>query len=379
MLAKTAIRMLLHERSKYVGVVVGVAMALFLVLLQSGFYFGFRRDITVVGDSFKADLWISQRAFLAFDYVAHFDDLSCLQALSDADVSHAMPVVVEWSRMRRLPDGAIDDGQIIGLDLNSGVKVDLGTDRGLDAASLLAVPGNVLVDEKHLPRLGVSKFGEPGVEIRGLNANVVGVMRGKKLFSTACLVATDLDNARRFLGLKANQITFVAVKCRQGADLRTVRSRLQARLSEQRVWTAAEFHDLTQDYWVKLTGIGPVLLLSAGLAALVGFLTVFLTFSHLTAEKLPVYAAMKAMGASTAELSAVVLVQIAAVFGLGCLLALGGVLLTLSALASTTISVVLTPGTAAAGVGFMAFCSLAAGLRALGKLAKAEPAEAFRT
>ena len=84
-----------------------------------------------MGDSFKADFWISQRAFLAFDYVSHFDDLSCLQALSDADVSHAMPVVVEWSRMRRLPDGAIDDGQIIGLDLNSGVKVDLETDRGL--------------------------------------------------------------------------------------------------------------------------------------------------------------------------------------------------------------------------------------------------------
>jgi ABC-type antimicrobial peptide transport system permease subunit len=75
----------------------------------------------------------------------------------------------------------------------------------------------------------------------------------------------------------------------------------------------------------------------------------------------------------------VVLLQIAAVFGLGCLLAVGGVLLTLSALASTTISVVLTPVTAAAGIGFMGFCSLVAGLRALGKLAKVEPAEAFRT
>jgi putative ABC transport system permease protein len=379
MLAKTAIRMLLHERSKYVGVVIGVAMALFLVLLQSGFYFGFRRDITVVGDSFDADLWISQRAFLAFDYVAHFDDLSYFQALSDADVSYAMPVVVEWSRVRRLPDGAIDDGQIIGLDLNSGLKVDLGTDQKLDVASLLAVPGNVLVDEKHLPRLGVSKFGETGVEIRGLNANVVGVMRGKKLFSTACLIATDLDNARRFLGLKANQITFVAVKCRHRADLWKVRSRLQARLPEQRVWTAKEFHDLTQSYWTKLTGIGPVLSLSAGLAALVGFLTVLLTFAHLTAEKLPVYAAMKAMGASTAELSGIVLLQIAVVFGLGCLVAIAGVLLTLAALASTTISVVLTPGTAAAGVGLMAFCSLAAGLRALSKLARVEPAEAFKT
>ena len=351
----------------------------FLVLLQSGFYFGFRRDITVVGDSFDADLWISQRAFLAFDYVAHFDDLACLRALSDADVSHAMPVILEWSRVRRLPDGAIDDAQIVGLDLNSGVKVDLGTDRAVDTAGLLAVPGNVLVDEKHLPRLGVSKFGETGVEIRGLNACVVGVMRGKKLFSTACLVATDLDNARRFLGLKANQITFVAVKCRQGADLGAVRARLQAELPEQRVWTALEFHNLTQEYWTRLTGIGPVLSLSAALAAFVGFLTVLLTFSHLTAEKLPVYAAMKAMGASTRELSAIVMLQITVVFGVGCLVALAGVLMTLAALASTTISVVLTPGTAAAGVGLMALCSLAAGLRALGKLARVEPAEAFRT
>jgi ABC-type antimicrobial peptide transport system permease subunit len=91
------------------------------------------------------------------------------------------------------------------------------------------------------------------------------------------------------------------------------------------------------------------------------------------------YAAMKAMGASTWELSGIVLLQITVVFGLGCLVAVAGVLVTLAALASTTISVVLTPGTAAAGVGFMAFCSLAAGLRALGKLAKVEPAGAFRT
>ena len=379
MLTKTAFRILFHEKGKYAGVVVGVTMAVFLVLLQSAFYCGFRRDITVEADSFEADLWVSQRKLLAFDYVEHFDDLVRWQVLSDGDVVAAMPVIAEWCRVRSLPDGGTESGRLIGLDLSSGVGVNVGTDPELDLSASLGVLGNVLVDEKHLRRLGVSKFGEMGVEIGGLNANVVGVLRGKKLFSTACLVATDLDNARRFLGLKANQITFVAVKCRQGANLRAVQSRLQARLPEQRVWTAAEFHDLTQDYWVRLTGIGPVLLLSAGLAALVGFLTVLLTFSHLTSEKLPMYAAMKAMGASTVELSLVVALQIAVVFGLGCLLAIVGVSLTITVLASTTISVVLTPGTAAAGVGFMAFCSLAAGLRALSKLAKVEPAEAFRT
>lgn len=378
MLAKTAIRILLYEKGKYLGVIVGVAMAVFLVLLQAGFYFGFRRDITVVGDSFAADLWISQRALLAFDYVVPLDDLPRYQALEDPDVAAAMPVIADWARIRRLPDGATESGYIIGLDFASGVKVNLGTNPNLDLNSLLATPGNALVDEKYLNRL-VERPGETGVEIHGLNANVVGVVRGKKLFTTACLVVTDLDNARRFLGMKPGQISFIAIKCRPGADIQSVRARLQKRLPEYHVWTASQFHDLTQNYWVKLTGIGPISWLSAGLAALVGFLTLFLTFSHLTAEKLPVYAAMKAMGASTAELSVLVLVQIAVVFGLGCALALAGVAAALVALSRTTISVDLTPGIALAGVGFMAICSLAAGWRAIRKLSSVEPAEAFRT
>lgn len=378
MLVKTAFQILRRERSKYAGVIVGVAMALFLVLLQTGFYLGFRRDITVVADSVEADLWVSQRQLLAFDYVAHFDDLARWQVLSDSDVTAVMPLVAEWSRVRSLPDGATEDGQIIGLDFSAGIKVNLGIDSNLDGVSLLGVPGNVLVDEKHLNRLGVKHLGDPGVEIRGINASVVGVMRDKKLFSTACLIATDLDNARRFLGLKPNQITFLAAKCRAGADVRAVQARVQARLPEYRVWMAAEFHDLTQDYWVRLTGIGPVLLLSAGLAALVGFLTVFLTFSHLTSEKLPVFAAMKAIGASNAELSGLVLLQIGVVFGLGSLLAVLGVGVALAALSRTTISVVLTPGMVVLGVGFMGVCSAAAGWKSLRSVSRVEPAEAFR-
>ena len=370
---------MLHEKGKYAGVVIGVAMALFLVLLQTGFYFGFRRDITVIPDSFDADLWVSQRELLSYDYVAHFDDLVRWDVLQDVDVEAASGIITDWANFRRASDGAIDNSQILGIDFSEGVSVQLGTDASLDLITALSVPGNLLVDEKHVERVGPLNTAEPGVEIRGLHANIVGVMKGKKLFTTACLFVTDLDNARRFLGLKANQISFVAIKLHPGADGRVVQARLQARLMDQRVWTAKEFHDLTQTYWVKLTGIGPVLLLSAGLAALVGFLTVFLTFSHLTAEKLPVYAALKAMGASTAELSGVVLLQIGTVFGCGCVLAVAGVAVTLLALSRTTISVVLTPGTVLFGVGFMALCSLAAGFHSLRKLAKVEPAEAFKT
>lgn len=379
MLTQTAIRILLHEKAKYAGVVVGLAMAVFLVLLQAAFYFGFRRDITVVADSFEADLWVSQRELLAFDYVAHFDDLPVWQVRSEAGVQAAAAVIMDWARVRRLPDGATESGQVVGVDFTAGLSVALDVEAGFDPASALAVPGNVLLDDKHVARITPNGLFQSGVEIRGLNANVVGVMRGKKLFSTACLLVTDVDNARRFLGLPDNHITFIAVKCGPGVDVRAARERLQRRLPEYRVWTTAEFRQVTQSYWVRLTGIGPVMWLSAGLAALVGFLTVFLTFAHLTEEKFPVYAAMKAMGASTAELGGMVLLQIGVVFGLGCAVALAGVGMALLALSQTTISVVLTPGIALAGVGCMALCSLVAGMRAVRKLASVEPVEAFKT
>lgn len=379
MICQTAIRILLHEKAKYAGVVVGLAMAVFLVLLQAAFYFGFRRDITVVADSFDADLWVSQRELLAFDYVAHFDDLPVWQVRSDASVQAAAAVIMDWARVRRLPDGATESGQIVGVDFSAGLGIALDVEEGFDPASAMAVPGNVLLDDKHVGRITPNGLFQSGVEIRGVNANVVGVMRGKKLFSTACLLVTDIDNARRFLGLPDNHITFIAVKCRPGADVHAAQERLQRRLPEYRVWTAAEFRRSTQRYWVRLTGIGPVMWLSAGLAALVGFLTVFLTFSHLTEEKFPVYAAMKAMGASTAELSGMVLLQIGVVFGMGCAVALAGVGMALLVLSRTTISVVLTPGIALAGVGCMALCSLVAGMRAVRKLASVEPAEAFKT
>ena len=38
MLLKTAMKIVLHEKEKFLGAVVGVTLALFLVILQSGFY-----------------------------------------------------------------------------------------------------------------------------------------------------------------------------------------------------------------------------------------------------------------------------------------------------------------------------------------------------
>src|SRR5439155_5516002 len=74
MLVRTAIRILIHEKEKYAGAVAGVAMAVFLINLQWGFYLGFHRDITVVLDSIDADVWIVPKSQPLFDGWLAIDD-----------------------------------------------------------------------------------------------------------------------------------------------------------------------------------------------------------------------------------------------------------------------------------------------------------------
>jgi hypothetical protein len=203
MLARTAVTILAREKGKYVGVVIGVAMSLLLVLLQFGFFLGFQRDITIVGDSFDADLWVTQSSLEAFDYVSHFDDLPRMRMLGDEDVLTATGIIADWARFRRMTDGATESGYLVGIEFADGVKLDLGTDPSLDLASVLGVPGNVLVDEKHLDRIAPQSAEKMGLEVFGLHANVAGTMKGKKLFSTACLLVRAISSERGVSGCPA--------------------------------------------------------------------------------------------------------------------------------------------------------------------------------
>ncbi len=369
--------MLKREIVGFAGAASGVALALFLVFLQSGFYFGFKRDITVVQDSFNADVWIAPRALLSFDYAVHLDDAAYWQARSASGVASAARVVFDWSKWRIPLLGGKESVQILGLDLDTGIRFDFGAAH-TDAGAILRREGHVFVDQKEAGKLGISRVGQEA-EINGRWAKVAGFVAGKKLFSTSCLVVTDLDNARRFLDLPPQRISFVAVKCRPDADVGRVAAELRRTLPEHDVFTAHALHNLTQRYWESRTGIGPILFLSAGLAALVGFLTVLLTFYLLTVQKLPVFAALKALGASATEIAAVIAIQASILFVTGCAIAGVAVALSLAALSRTSISVVITPGTALAVMGLIALASALACVPAFWKIIRLEPAEAFRT
>jgi putative ABC transport system permease protein len=378
MLFRTAIRIILHEKEKFAGAVGGVALAIYLMLLQWGFYLGFKRDITVVLDSVDADIWVVPKNQPMFDGWTAMDDLPYWKVMAHPEVSTSARLVWGYAPCRIPITGGKDTVEVLGLEFESGIQLKLDLPP-TDPACLLRPDGHVLIGYKDRNKLGIPRLGIDGLEIMGRRATPVGFVQDIHLFTTAGFVLTNLDNARAFLRLPHAHTTYVVCKCRPGADVRKVVRDLQHAIPEHDVVTRPDFHQKASGYWATATGIGPVLLLSSVLSVLVGFLIVMLVFYVSTIEKIPTFACMKALGASDGEIVCILVYQLLVVFVLGCLLAGAGLFLALAILAKTTISVVITRNLVFAGLAVTVLCSAASSMLSIRKLVRADPGEAFRT
>jgi putative ABC transport system permease protein len=378
MLFKTALRIIVHEKEKFSGAVVGVSLATFLMILQCGFYLGYDRDITVVLDSIDADLWVIPRNQPLFDGWDAMDDLPYYDMREYPGIAKVGRLVWGYAPFRLAAEGGRDTVEVLGVEFDSGIGLKIETTLD-DPAAELAPDGHIVVARKDCEKLGVTTLRGEGIEIRGRKATVVGLAEDVHLFTTAGFVMTDLDNARAFMNTPNEHASYIVAKCAAGADIDHLVGELQADFPEHDVMSTPTFHAKAARYWSTRTGIGPVLMLSAALAILVGFMIVMLAFYISTVDKLPIFACMKALGASGLEVVSILVFQVVIVFILGCLLAGIGIHVALYLLARTTISVVITQGLVFAGLGTTALCSALSSLLSIRRVIHTDPGEAFRT
>jgi putative ABC transport system permease protein len=103
-----------------------------------------------------------------------------------------------------------------------------------------------------------------------------------------------------------------------------------------------------------------------------------LTFYIVAVQKVSTFAAMKAVGASTAQIVALLVIQALIVFAIAAVGTAIGLASVSALLTSTPISLVIRAGPTVALVGVMAIASIVACLPAVLRLARTQPAEAFR-
>lgn len=377
-----AIKMLMGDRLKYFGLIIGMTFAAMMIAQQASIYSGLKSQTgTFIRQLSNVDLFVmDDQVRFSEDYKPIPD--TALQQIRGIDgVEWAVPIYKNWLRAR-LEDGTrltvivigLDDATLTGgpAEMVEGSLADLRRDPGIlidvrDAGTKLK-----------LERSGGApiKVGDR-LSINDTDAVIVGSYKGNPSFFWEPTIYTTYSRALRFAPRERHLMSYVLVKLKPEADQREVQG-LIARATMYRAMSGTEFETATSGYILKQTGILVNFGLAVILGLIVGALVTGQTFFNFTLDNLRYFATLRAMGVSSFRLIAMVGSQVFTVtsisFGLGVGLAAAfGVVITKTDLAFLMPWQVL----ALTGASMFGVASLAA-LLSLYKVLRLEPGMVFK-
>ena len=378
--------MLIGDRGKYLGIIMGLTFASLLITQQSSIFTGLMtRTYGAISDLAQPDIWVMDPKVQFIDDIKPLQDTELFRIRSVPGVAWAVPLYKGLLKAR-LEDGNYQICNVLGLDdttLIGGPPVMLAGSlsdlRRQDAIIVNDVGANTrLAKPARVPggRPVPLQIGDT-LEINDHRAVVVGICRVSRTFQSQPVVYTTYSRATTFAPRERKLLSFVLVKAQPGLDPRTLTKRIREQTGLA-AHTAQEFKDLTYDYFMKYTGIPINFGIAVGLGFLIGTAIAGQTFYNFTLENIRYFGTLKAMGATNGILLRMILLQALLVGSLGYGLGVGGASLFGYLLGGTELSFRLTrellvfSGTA---IGLIIFLSALISIR---KVMTLEPAIVFK-
>ena len=372
---KFAFANLTQHRPRLGAALGGIAVALFLLLLQVAVLNAASAKVTALFDDFDFDMAIvpdTYQFLLSFDALSRvtLNEAGATRGVAASFGLNAVPV-----EMQQLPSRHPAYLFLIGLDDPGNFLRDDDIRAGLQN---LNSSHDMLMDSQALSDVGPT---EPGtrVAIHGENLTVTGRFKlGLFIYGEGSGIVRNSDFTR-LAGRPPRSITMGLIQLQPGANPDDVRARLRATLPRNTlVLTRGELIAQERAYFLSTKPVGIMLYISMLIAYLVGTVILVQVLSTDISNRLGEYAVLKAMGFSAGF-----------VYGVGAaeavLLALGGLIpaLALGALVLGFIQV-RTHLPAALGfelifvmLGIALVLAAGAAAIALRRLARADPAELF--
>ncbi|UOK37744.1 ABC transporter permease [Pseudomonas palleroniana] len=368
---------LVHEWRRFLPAIIAVGFAGLLQLLQTALVLGIFGSASVYITGSTADLWVGYPGTQSVNLGRPINADVEMRLRMDADIQRVESfrwVDADWR-------GARDTGgvsvYVCGIDAGpQGLMFERTLPPLLRAR--LDEPGAVIVDRADLDSLGV-KLGDSAI-INGQRVHVVGVTSGLRALGGVNVLASLSTAQQLDATATADRMTYLVAKVRDPSQAEAVAARLGggAGFGNYAVWTAQQFAQRSQMYWMFDTGAGAGVLFLAGIVFLVGAVITSQTLVAAIVGSIREYATLNALGVGVNALRKVVMEQAFWVGALGLLgsSVLAGLFFVMAA--HYNVPLQLSSGAALACVLLSMILALVSGLAAIRTLRHADPASLLR-
>lgn len=302
---------LVHEKTRTLAAIAGVAFAVVLILMQLGFLNSVRLTATQVYDQLIFDILLASREYQSISKAGSFSSIRLYQAQSVPGVAEAHPLYLDFNlwmnRDSRQQQPSRRGIFVIGFPLEQHpFRLPPLTGN----LKLLKEPGRVYMDE-----LSRKQFGDwrhsGDLEIGGKRIEVVGTFRMGTGFGADGDVIVGDETFRQLFPQRADDdISLGLIRVKPASDPDAVAEDLRRHLPpDVSVFTRDEIEQRERQHWVTRTSVGVIFSLGVVVGLIVGIAIVYQVLSSDIANHEAEYATLKAMGYSNGYLAGVVLQQ----------------------------------------------------------------------
>lgn len=375
-------RQLTFQKGRFVVALCGVCFANVLMFMQFGFQDALFESATIVQTRLRCDVVVLNPNTTSLYMTQGFSRRLLYRLLSHPDIEAVYPLYVgggpwknPWTAKPRIIF-------ILGIDLQEptldlpGLRDNLDHLRAMDTC---------LFDDLSRPEFGpvvehLAAGDAVEVEVNRRRLRVTGTFRlGASFAADGNLLVSHPNFLRLFPERKAGAIDVGLLRIREGADADRVAEDVREMTGgELRVMTTPEFQRFEKTYWEDFTAIGFIFTQGVLMGFLVGFVIVTQILYMDVSSHLPQYATLKAMGFTDGYLVGIVFYEALLLSAIGYL---PGILFSAGlyqvTARATNLPMMLYPLRSLEVFGLtLVMCTLA-GLLAMRKLRRADPAEVF--
>ena len=320
---RVAVEMLLHDKTKFLGLLIGVSFTAFLVTFAMGYFAGFMtRGFALVSENPSAKVWVMDPAVSSAEATINMSESSLDSVRGVAGVEYATPLYL-GDVTARYANGHFQSFQTIGVD-------DATLSGAPKPANLLHIPNSVIVDsggtegklqtpieKKDMWAYDGSHLNAPTRELRYgdemlINSKrvvVASVSHTIPRFPPRPLLYTTTSNFKRLIPGEKRYITFIMVRPVKNITPKELAKRISQK-TQLKAITSDDFKKETVMWFmINSEDVGDMVNMVV-LAMLVGFGVTGVMLYMFTYENLKQYAVLKAMGASSKQLRDMIFTQV---------------------------------------------------------------------